>query len=82
MLAHVTQQLRDRLDRAAALAALTAELEAAGTTVVDTAGYDGDGENVRVSSPNRSDGEPATEEDATPWPTPPPTTAGAPPSRW
>ncbi|MET3937102.1 ParB/RepB/Spo0J family partition protein [Arthrobacter sp. OAP107] len=64
MLAHVTQQLRDRRDRAAALAALRAELEAAGTTVVDTAGYDGDSENVRVSSLNRPDGEPATEEDA------------------
>jgi ParB family chromosome partitioning protein len=64
MLAHVTQQLRDRRDRAAALAALRAELEAAGTTVVDTAGYDGDSENLRVSSLNRPDGEPATEEDA------------------
>ncbi|WP_353713510.1 ParB/RepB/Spo0J family partition protein [Arthrobacter sp. K5] len=64
MLAHVTQQLRDRRDRAAALAALRAELEAAGTTVVDTAGYDGDSENVRVSSLNRPDGEPAAEEDA------------------
>jgi ParB family transcriptional regulator, chromosome partitioning protein len=64
MLAHVTQQLRDRRDRAAALAALRAELEAAGTTVVETAGYDGDSENVRVSSLNRPDGEPATEEDA------------------
>ncbi len=64
MLAHVTQQLRDRGDRAAALAALTAELQAAGTTVVETSGYDGDSENVRVSSLNRADGEPATEEDA------------------
>jgi ParB family chromosome partitioning protein len=63
MLAHVAQQLRDRRDRAAALAALTAELEAAGTTVVESAGYDGDSENVRVSSLNRADGEPATEED-------------------
>jgi ParB family chromosome partitioning protein len=64
MLAHVTQKLRDRRDRAAALAALRAELEAAGTTVVDTAGYDGDSENLRVSALNRPDGEPATEEDA------------------
>ncbi|QHK22508.1 ParB/RepB/Spo0J family partition protein (plasmid) [Pseudarthrobacter psychrotolerans] len=64
MLAHVTQQLRDRRDRAAALAALRAELEAAGTTVVETAGYDEDSENVRVTSLNRADGEPATEEDA------------------
>jgi ParB family chromosome partitioning protein len=64
MLAHVTQQLRDRRDRAAALATLRAELEAAGTTVVDAAGYDADSENVRVSSLNRPDGEPATDEDA------------------
>ena len=64
MLAHVTQQLRDRRDRAAALAALRAELEAAGTTVVETADYDGDSDNVRVTSLNRADGEPATEEDA------------------
>jgi ParB family chromosome partitioning protein len=63
MLLHVTQQLRDKRDRAAALAALIAELEAAGTTVVE-AGYDGDNENVRVTSLNRPDGEPATEEDA------------------
>lgn len=53
MLAHVTQQLRDRCDRAVALAALTAVLETAGTTVVESAGYDGDSENVRVSSLNR-----------------------------
>jgi ParB family chromosome partitioning protein len=64
MLAHVTQQLRDKRDRAAALAALTAELVTAGTTVVESAGYDGDSENVRVSSLNRADGEPATDEDA------------------
>jgi ParB family chromosome partitioning protein len=64
MLAHITQQLRDRRDRAAALAALTAELVAAGTTVVEKAAYDGESENVRVSSLNRADGEPATEEDA------------------
>jgi ParB family chromosome partitioning protein len=64
MLAHVTQQLRDRRDRAAALAALRAELEAAGTTVVDTAGYDEDNENARVTSLRRANGEPATEEDA------------------
>ncbi|MDE8671106.1 ParB/RepB/Spo0J family partition protein, partial [Pseudarthrobacter sp. H3Y2-7] len=64
MLAHVTQQLRDKRDRAAALAALTKELETAGTTVVESAGYDGDSENVRVSSLNRADGESATDEDA------------------
>ncbi|WP_426226269.1 hypothetical protein [Pseudarthrobacter sp. DSP2-3-2b1] len=64
MLAHVTQQLRDKRDRAAALAALTEELETAGTTVVESAGYDADSENVRVSSLNRADGEPATDEDA------------------
>ena len=63
MLLHVTQQLRDKRDRAAALAALTAELEAAGNTVVE-AGYDGDSENARVTSLNRPDGEPATDEDA------------------
>lgn len=53
MLSHVTQQLRDRRDRAVALAALTAVLETAGTTVVESAGYDGYSENVRVSSLNR-----------------------------
>ncbi|MCU1567505.1 MAG: ParB-like partition protein, partial [Pseudarthrobacter sp.] len=63
MLLHVTQQLRDKRDRAAALAALIAELEAAGTTLVE-AGYDADHENLRVTSLNRPDGEPATEEDA------------------
>jgi ParB family chromosome partitioning protein len=63
MLLHVTQQLRDKRDSAAALAATIAELEAAGTAVVE-AGYDGDNENVRVTSLNRPDGEPATEEDA------------------
>jgi ParB family chromosome partitioning protein len=63
MLLHVTQQLRDKRDRAAALAALIAELEAAGTTVVE-AGYDAENENVRVASLNRPDGEAATEEDA------------------
>lgn len=50
MLAHVIQQLRDRRDRAVALAALTAVLETAGTTVVESTGSDGDSENVRVSS--------------------------------
>lgn len=64
MLAHVTQQLRDRRDRAAALVALTAEKEAAGTTVVERAGFDGDSENVRVSSLHRADRNPATDEDA------------------
>jgi ParB family chromosome partitioning protein len=61
---HVAQQLRDDRERAAALAAFTAELEAAGTTIVDAPGYDEDSENLRVISLNRADGESATEEDA------------------
>lgn len=63
MLLHVTQQLRDKRDRAAALAALTAELEAAGTIVVPECGYGEDSETLRVSSLKRADGEPATDED-------------------
>jgi ParB family chromosome partitioning protein len=58
--------LRDRRERAAALAALNAKLEAAGTPVVEGAGYDSDRENLPVSSLNREGGEPATEEDKTP----------------
>ena len=63
MLMHVTQQLRDKRDRAAALAALTAELETAGTTVVPECGYGEDSETLRVTSLKRADGEPATAED-------------------
>ncbi|MEO5314331.1 ParB/RepB/Spo0J family partition protein [Pseudarthrobacter sp. CC12] len=63
MLLHVTQQLRDKRDRAAALAALTAELEAAGTIVVPECGYGEDSETLRVTSLKRADGEPATDED-------------------
>ena len=64
MLAHVTQQLRDRRDRAAALAALTAELEAQGKTIVEDAGHYANEENLYVSAAKRADGEPATDEDA------------------
>jgi ParB family chromosome partitioning protein len=60
---HVAQQLRDARERAAALAAFTAELEAAGTTIVEAPGYNEDNETLRVSSLNRADGERATEED-------------------
>ncbi|GAP61418.1 probable chromosome-partitioning protein ParB [Arthrobacter sp. Hiyo1] len=60
---HVAQQLRDDRERAAALAAFTAELEAAGTTIVEAPGYNEDNETLRVSSLNRADGERATEED-------------------
>ncbi|MEV7474301.1 ParB/RepB/Spo0J family partition protein [Pseudarthrobacter oxydans] len=63
MLLHVTQQLRDKRDRAAALAALITELEAAGTTVVPECGYGEDSETLRVTSLKRADGEPATDED-------------------
>ncbi|SDQ03496.1 MULTISPECIES: ParB/RepB/Spo0J family partition protein [Micrococcaceae] len=64
MLAHVAQQLRDRRESAAALTALTAELEAAGTTVVDAPGYGTDSDNLAVTSLNRADGERASDEDA------------------
>ena len=60
---HVAQQLRDDRERAAALAAFTAELEAAGTTIVEAPGYNEDNETLRVSSLNRADGERAIEED-------------------
>jgi ParB family chromosome partitioning protein len=63
MLLHVTQQLRDKRDRAAALAAFTADLEKDGITIVDAPGYNDESETLRVSSLNRADGEPATEED-------------------
>jgi ParB family chromosome partitioning protein len=56
MLLHVTQGLRDRRDRAGALAALKTELEAAGTTVIESAGYDRNSDDVRISSLNRADG--------------------------
>jgi ParB family chromosome partitioning protein len=61
---HVAQQLRDDRESAAAHAALIAELEAAGTTIVEAPGYSEDSENLRVTSLNRADGERATEEDA------------------
>ncbi|MFM9432796.1 ParB/RepB/Spo0J family partition protein [Arthrobacter sp. MP_2.3] len=64
MLHHVAQQLRDRRDRAEALAALVAELEAAGTAVVDAIGYGSDSEVLAITSLKRADGETATEEDA------------------
>ncbi|MEC3853928.1 ParB/RepB/Spo0J family partition protein [Paenarthrobacter ureafaciens] len=60
---HVAQQLRDDRAAAAALAAFIAELEAAGTSIVERPGYD-DEETAGVTSLNRADGEPATEEDA------------------
>jgi len=63
MLLHVTQQLRDKRDRAAALAAFTADLEKDGITIVEAPGYNDESETLRVSSLNRADGEPATEED-------------------
>jgi ParB family transcriptional regulator, chromosome partitioning protein len=61
---HVAQQLRDERERAAALAALIAELEAQGKTIVEDAGNYADEENLYVSAANRADGEPGTEEDA------------------
>ena len=61
---HVAQQLRDDRERAAALAALIAELEAQGKTIVEDAGNYADEENLYVSAAKRADGEPATEEDA------------------
>lgn len=63
-LLHVAQMLRDRRDRAAALAALIAELEEAGKTIVEDAGHYADEENLYVSAAKRADGEPATDEDA------------------
>ena len=60
---HVAQQLRDDRERAAALAAFTADLEKAGITIVDAPGYNEENETLRVSSLNRADGESATEED-------------------
>lgn len=60
---HVAQQLRDDRERAAALAAFTAELEAAGTTIVEAPGYSEDSETLRVTSLKRAGGELATEED-------------------
>jgi ParB family chromosome partitioning protein len=63
-LLHVAQLLRDRRESAAALAALTEELEARGKTIVEDAGHYADEENLYVSAANRADGEPATDEDA------------------
>ena len=63
-LLHVAQMLRDRRDRAAALAALIAGLEAEGKTIVEDAGHYANEENLYVSAAKRADGEPATDEDA------------------
>jgi ParB family transcriptional regulator, chromosome partitioning protein len=62
-LLHVAQMLRDRRDRAAR-AALIAELEADGKTIVEDAGHYANEENLHVSAAKRADGEPATDEDA------------------
>ncbi|MFB0839973.1 ParB/RepB/Spo0J family partition protein [Arthrobacter sp. E44] len=63
-LLHVAQLLRDRRESAAALAALMAELEAQGKTIVEDAGHYADDENLYVSAAKRADGEPATDEEA------------------
>ena len=63
-LLHVAQQLRDKRERAAALAALIEELKAQGKALVEDAGHYADDENLYVSAANRADGEPATDEDA------------------
>ena len=59
---HVAQQLRDDRERAAALAAFTAEIEATGIRIVEAPGYS-DEDVARVSSLKRADGERATEDD-------------------
>jgi ParB family chromosome partitioning protein len=64
MLLHVTQRLRDKRDIAAARAALIAELEGQGKTIVEDAGHYADEDALYVSAANRADGEPATEDDA------------------
>lgn len=63
-LLHVAQLLRDRRASEAARAALVTELEAAGKTIVEDAGYYDEDENLYVSAAKRADGEPATDEDA------------------
>jgi ParB family chromosome partitioning protein len=63
-LLHVAQLLRDRRACETARAALVAELEAAGKTIVESAGYYADDENLYVTSAKRADGEPATDEDS------------------
>ena len=63
-LLHVAQQLRDRRESATALTALIAELEAQGKTIVEDAGHYANEENLYVSAATRTDGEPATDEDA------------------
>ncbi|MBT2565084.1 ParB/RepB/Spo0J family partition protein [Arthrobacter sp. ISL-85] len=63
-LLHIAQRLRDRRESAAALAALIAELEAQGKTIVEGAGHYADEENLYVTAAKRAGGEPATEEDA------------------
>jgi len=63
-LLHVAQLLRDRRASEAARAALIAELEEAGKTIVEDAGYYAEDENLYVGSAKRADGEPATDEDA------------------
>lgn len=63
-LLHVAQRLRDQRESAAALAALIAELEAQGKTIVEDAGHYADDENLYVTAAKREDGEPASEDDA------------------
>ncbi|MBG6218652.1 ParB family chromosome partitioning protein [Arthrobacter sp. CAN_A6] len=66
MLAHVAQQLRDDRAHQAARAALVAELDAAGTPIVDDVswGYHSTDDNVRVTELLRADGSQADKEDA------------------
>jgi ParB family chromosome partitioning protein len=64
MLLHITQRLRDKRDIAAARAALIAEIEGQGKTIVEDAGHYADEDALYVSAANRADGEPATEDDA------------------
>ncbi|MEC5180844.1 ParB/RepB/Spo0J family partition protein [Arthrobacter sp. CG_A4] len=61
---HVAQQLRDHRDRAEALTALIAELEATGKAIVEDAGHYANEDNLYVSAAKRADGEDATDEDA------------------
>jgi ParB family chromosome partitioning protein len=55
-LLHVAQQLRDRRESAAALAALIAELEAQGKTIVEDAGHYADDDNLYVTAAKRETG--------------------------
>lgn len=61
---HAAQKLRDERERQHKRAELIASLEAEGKTHVESCGYYSESDTIRIDALTRSDGEPATGEDA------------------